>query len=213
VSWTRSLEAMAPLAGIAAVLLIVVGGLVIDSGDTPADNAPAAAYLAYFEDETGSIWGGGTLLALGAICFLWFAGSVRAWLAAAEGPPHRLSSLALAGATGMAVLVLGAVGTTLSGAIAADEDVRLTPDAAQAIYVVGQGLFLVAWMAAAVFLLATAVAALRTAALPRWLAWATLAIGVLLLIPWVGWAAFLFLLPLWIVVVAILLWRAAQAPG
>ena len=201
------LERFAPLTGIAAVALIAAGGIVVDGSDQPADEAPAQAYLTYFDQEQDALFLGSFLVMLGCVFLLWFAASGRARLAVAEGGAHRLASLAFAGATAMVVLLLAAVAPSLSAAFAIDEDVALTPEAAQALYAAGSGLFYAAWFGGAVFLLATGLAMLRTRVMPRWLGPATLAMGVLLLIPWVSWAVFLFLLPVWTVLTALLLFR------
>jgi hypothetical protein len=52
------------------------------------------------------------------------------------------------------------------------------------------------------------VVALRTGVLPRWFAWISLAAALVLVLPWVGWAAFIFALPIWIVATSYLLWRS-----
>lgn len=64
-------------------------------------------------------------------------------------------------------------------------------------------------VAGGVFLLATGTAALRVNALPRWLAWATIGLGVLALL---GPAAFLFWLaaPLWFAAVGLTLERRSE---
>jgi hypothetical protein len=58
-----------------------------------------------------------------------------------------------------------------------------------------------------VFLGALSIVALRRLVLPRWLGWFGLVITILLLIPPIGWAALLFLLPLWLILAGVALWR------
>ena len=201
-------ERLAPLTGVAAMVLLIAAVFIHDSGDVPDEDAPVQAYLKYFVDDKDTILFGGLLFAIACALLLWFLGTLRARIAAAEGGTHRLASIGFGGAVAMVTLMLSAIGVEISGAFAIDEDVRMTADAAQALELAGNGLFFVAWYAGAVFLLATAVAVLRTGVLARWLGWVTLAMGVVLLVPWVGWAVFFFLLPLWIVLVAVLLYRA-----
>ncbi len=124
---TRSggrLESLAPLTGVVAVVLLIIAAIVFESGDAPDEAAAPAAYLDYFDDQTDSIIGGSLLFAFGLLFLLWFAGSLRAALARAEGESHRLSSLVLAGATGMVVCVLAALAPHVSGAIAAFLSIR-----------------------------------------------------------------------------------------
>jgi hypothetical protein len=202
--WAR----YAPLTGIAAVVLFVGGGVVSDSAATPDDDARPIAYLTYFDDERGTIYASSMMFMIGVVFLLWFAGALRARLAAAEGGEHRLASTAFAGAITLSVLIFASIAPQVAGAFITEEDIRLAPDAAQALYLMGDGFFFAAWFGAAVMFLASAVAILRTGALPGWLGWATLALGVLVVIPWIGWAVFIFLLPLWIVAVAVMLFRA-----
>ena len=200
-------ERLAPLTGVVSIVLLIVGGIILDGTREPADAAPAAAYLAFFDREMDTIYFGTLVLMLGVVFFVWFAGALRARLAAAEGGTNRLSTLAFGGAAMVGVLMLAAMGTMISGAFAVDEDIALTPDAAQALYFIGDGLFYVAFFPAAVLLMASALVMLRTHVLPVWLGWASFAMGIILVVPWVGWAAFIFLVPIWIVLVSVLLYR------
>lgn len=205
----RGGERVAPLTGVLAVVLVVAGVVVFESADTPGPESAPTEYVSYFDSETGTIFPGTLLFALGILLFVWFAGTLRARLAEREGGVGRVSTIAFGGALGMAALLLAAIGTSISGAfILEEDDAQLAPAAAQALWHVGEGVFLMGWFMGALFLAATAIAALRTRLLPRWLGWVTLGIAVLLLIPWVGWLAFIFLMPLWILGVSILLWRA-----
>ena len=50
-------DALAPLTGVAAVLLFLLGVLVHDViGDVPDGHAPAAQFAAYYQEEDESIW-------------------------------------------------------------------------------------------------------------------------------------------------------------
>jgi hypothetical protein len=57
------------------------------------------------------------------------------------------------------------------------------------------------------FLLAVGLAAVRLRVLPAWLGWISLVLGVVALVPPIGWAVVVFAFPLWIVGVAAFLWR------
>ncbi len=212
----RRWEALAPLTGIAAVLLFVAAFIVHDViGDTPDADAPASAFARYYEEHDGNIWLSSILISLAVFFLFWFIGVLRAVLSAAEGGVGRLAATAHSGGVAMAVLILASFGTQVSGAILVSErDAGLAPDSAVAYWFIGDGLFVAAFYGAAVLVAATGVAALRTGALPRWLGWASLVIALVLLVPWINWAAFIFLLPLWIIAVSVLLWQAAsRAPA
>ena len=88
----------APLTGIAAVVLWFVS-LVIVEGLTnpPSENATPERALAYFNDEEVGIFISSFLFALGSLLFLWFVGSLRAALVAAEGGVARVANIAFAG--------------------------------------------------------------------------------------------------------------------
>jgi hypothetical protein len=204
------------LTGIAAVLLFVAAFIVHDVvGDTPDADAPASTFASYYEEHDGNIWLSSILISLAAFFLFWFIGVVRAVVHAAEGGVGRLAATAHAGGIATAVLILASFGTQVSGAILVSErDVGLAPDSAVAYWFIGDGLFLAAFYGAAVLLAATGLAALRTGALPRWLGWVSLVIALVLLVPWINWAAFIFAFPLWVIVVSVLLWQAAgRAPG
>jgi hypothetical protein len=207
----RRWETLAPLTGIAAVLLFIAGFIVHDViGDTPGSDAPAADFSRYYQQEDGSIWGGSILISFAVVFFFWFIGSLRAALHAAEGGVGRLAATAHAGGIATAVLLLASIGTQVSAAIlVSDREAPLAPDTAIAFWWLGDGMFVAAFYSTAVLLAATAVVALRTGVLPRWFAWISLAAALVLVIPLIGWAAFIFALPIWIVVTSYLLWRSA----
>jgi len=83
----------------------------------------------------------------------------------------------------------------------------LTADTAIVFWRLAHGFFVAAEVALAVFLAALSILALRRIVLPRWLGWFGIVVTVLLLIPPIGWAALLFLLPGWLVVASLTLWR------
>ena len=206
------LEALAPLTGIVGVVFLLIATFVFQGVDEPEEKDPPEAYLAFFRDEEESIFISTLAFALGLMFILWFIGTLRAALARAEGEPHRLSSLVLAGGTGMVVCLLGALAPTVSGAIAVEEEMALTPDAAQAIWIVGDALFVFGWFLGGLMLVAAGLALLRTGLMPRWFAYVTLAMGVLMPIWFVGWLIFFFLFPIWLVALSIVLYRRNTAP-
>jgi hypothetical protein len=69
------------------------------------------------------------------------------------------------------------------------------------------GFFGAAEVALAVFLGALSMLAPHRLVLPRWLGWLGVVVTVLLLIPPIGWAALLFLLPVWLIAASLIVWR------
>ena len=191
----------APLTGVAAVVLWVVGLLV---GGDKTNKDEGAEILAAVRDNSNQILLGGILFLIGTALFIWFLGALRNRLLAAEGEPGRLAATAFAGGVATAVCVALFPGPDLAAALNKDD---IDASAASAMHNLGDAFFLGAEYLLPVLLVATALASLRHGALPRWLAWVSLVIAVVLLIGPIGWAALIFAFPLWVIVVSILLWR------
>ena len=204
--WDR----LALLAGVAFVLMFVVGYVVTTAaGDAPGDKATAEEMLAYYVNDSASAGIGAYLWTLSAVPFLWFLASLRSTLRAVEGASGRLSTAALAGGiAGIALLVVSAA--TNFGAIFIADDDNLTAEAAQALFTLGLTAFLAAFLFMGIMAGATAIVALRTRLLPKWIAWTGLVIAIGLLTPAVFFVFFLFLV--WIVVLSVALYRRGAAP-
>jgi hypothetical protein len=197
-------ERLGPLAGIVAIALFVAAVILLESGTgPPGDEASPQEYLAYYQGEDSGILWAGVVFQLGAVFFLWFLGSLRARLVAAEGPLARLTATAFAGGIVAAACALLLPTPDMAGALSEDQ---LTPDAAIVFNNLGDAFFLGAEFAAAVLVAATALVILGTRALPRWLGWVSLALALLLLIAPIGWAGLIFGMPLWTLAVSLLLY-------
>jgi hypothetical protein len=83
----------------------------------------------------------------------------------------------------------------------------LTPDTAIVFWRIAHVFFIAAEVSLGVFLGALSILALRRLVLPRWLGWFGVVVTVLLLIPPIGWAAVLILVPVWLIAASVLLWR------
>jgi hypothetical protein len=208
-SLARLEERLAPLDGIAAVVLWVAGVIVLQgpAHQPDTDAAPAQA-LAFFAGHHKAILLGTFLYMLGTLFFLWFLGLVRARIGPAEGRERRISSIAYAAGIVLAGTQLLMPAVHAAGAINHE---HLSPDAAQVYLGLGAAFFYASELAAAVFLLATGLVSLSARAFPTWLAWASIVLGVLLLIPPIGWAALLYAFPLWLIVVSVLLWTRSRS--
>ena len=168
------LERWAPVGGIAFVVLMVVGSMLIS--DVPAPDASAreiAGYLADGGNHTRNIIGA-YLWVLGAGAFLWFLVRLRNDIRRAEGGTGSLSTLAFgAGVAFAAVWTVSAAGFAavpyaieLRDAPISDPDlVRVLPALGRLLLLHGGG------FTGLLVLLATSVAIFKTGFLPRWLAW------------------------------------------
>jgi hypothetical protein len=204
---SRDLGRFAPLVGILAVVLWVVGIVIIDSTDDPDEDAPASAYLDYYNDESGQILIGGFIFMLGALAFLWFVAHLRARL----GTTTSGSAAAFAGGIGAGVCLLLLPAPDMTAALRGEEDsTELSGEAAQTFNNMADIFFLGAELSAALLLAAVGFLAVVTRVLPRWLGWLSLLFALLLLIPPIGWAALLFAVPVWVLVVSVLLFLAPR---
>jgi hypothetical protein len=199
---SSALDRHAPLAGVLAVIGWIVGVAMLD---TVESKETGAELLAVFREDEGQILFGGIVFLIGTAFFIWFLGSLRSRLLAAEGGDGRLSTLAFAGGIATAVCLALLPGAEMSGALNNDE---LDESAALALGNVGDVFFVGAEYLLPVLLVASALVALRYGALPRWLAWIQLLLALVLLSGVIGWAGLIFAFPLWVLLVSYLLWSA-----
>jgi hypothetical protein len=89
---------------------------------------------------------------------------------------------------------------------------RRRPGSTQQCHVINSAYFFPSMLAVSVVLLAGGVAALRSGALPRWLAWVAAVVGAVAVLGPLGFAAF-FLMPVWSLVVGVILNRRAAHPS
>jgi hypothetical protein len=202
------LDRSAPLAGVAAVILWYASLSVFEGvTNPPTDDATAETALAYFQDEDAGIFASSFLFALGSLFFIWFVGSLRAALAAAEGGVGRVTNIAFgAGLVFAAMTLLFA----LPPSVGAFSEETIGPSAAEALWDLDDVFAVAAQFAAVPLLLATGLVAWRTGVLPRWLAALSFAVAaVLLLAPIGGIFALALGVPLWTVATSLVLWRRA----
>jgi hypothetical protein len=200
--WAR-LERFAPLTGIVAVALWIVGVIVQESSDL-ADKDSPEEILAVLQSDANTIIAGGVIFAFGVVFFIWFLGSLRSTLFAAEGGVGRLSSIAYGSGMLAALTLILQVAPSVQGAF--DED-DLSPEAAQALQSVGEAAFAGTEFTLLAMFAAVGLIILRTRVFAAWLGWVSLAIALLLAIIPIGWAGVVWAFPLWTLVVSVLLFR------
>jgi hypothetical protein len=198
-------ERLTPAAGVAAVLCWIIG--VIIAGDIDSKEK-GAQLLAYYVAHDARLVVGGIVWLLGCALFLWFLGALRARLLAAEGPEGRLTAVAFAGGVAAAICLALDAGPDMAGAFSNDD---LDASAARALHSVTDAFFIAAEYLTPVLLVATGLLALRTAVFPRWFAWLSLLIAIVMLIAPIGWAALVFAFPIWVLILTYLLWRPANS--
>jgi hypothetical protein len=198
------LERLALLSGAAAAVLWLVSLFLLEGAGNPSGPAGGAEVAEFYRDERTMILAAATLHVLGGFLFLWFVAALRPVLDATRSPSWLSTATVVGGAAGGAMM-LAMTGGQSTGATTDAE--LLTADTAIVFWRLAHGFFIAAEVALAVFLGALSILALRRLVLPRWLGWFGLVVTILLLIPPIGWAALLFLLPIWLIIASVLLWR------
>jgi hypothetical protein len=192
---------IAQLSGVLFAVLIVVS-IFAGGGETPNGDASPARVIAYYTTHKSEAEASGIVFAFAFLFLVLWAGMLRSYLRRtpeAEGS----SALVLAGAVLMAV-----GGVTLSGLEfgLAHQIHHLEPDAAQTVSFLSNEMFLPLIVGGCVLGLGAGISILRGAALPRWLGWAAIVLGVVVLIPPLSFPA-LLVFAIWVIVVSVLMYR------
>lgn len=197
------LSRLAPLTGVVyALLTLVAFGT---ASGAPGSSSSGAKVIAFYERHRTSARISDLLWMFAFAFLVLFAGTLRSHLRqrpSADG----LSSVVLAGA---AVFAAGAViYFDFDFALAAVPG-HLAPAAAQALNVLALNMQLAGAAGGFVFGIATGLAILRGASLPRWLGWAAIVIGLVAATP--GFIVSLVLFAVWAAIVAVMIWRRSSS--
>jgi hypothetical protein len=195
-------ERYAPLTGVVAVVLWIAGAFLLEKDDRP-DGKDTAAFVRWVEQNDSSILAGAIIFGFAVLFFLWMLGSLRAALTAAEGTPARLAILTFA--SGLAVSI-SLMFTYLPHAQAAFDHANTSDTAIEALVRVGDAFFGGAALFSIPMLVAAALSIVRHGALPRWLAWFSIAVAVVMAIPPLAFFGLVLGLPLWTLFASILLY-------
>jgi hypothetical protein len=198
-----TLTRILPLAGVAYAALIMTGDLTI--GEFPGSDTSLPELSRYFAAHSSQVRTGGELMIWGGLALGLFGIAVWARVREAAGPPV-VAGLMLVG-TAVAVVseLIGAGSYVTLGNIGGNPDV--TPEALQAWHVGSQfgggggTLLMLGLFAAGVF----------ARAVPRWLAWSALVLGIAEVTPFGFLASMLFLL--WTAVAGIVLTVHSKEPS
>ncbi len=198
---------LAPLTGVLFALL-AVGAIVANGEESPKARAGPVKVLAYYTKHRSEVQTSAILFALAFLVLVLFAGALRSYLrrtAAAEG----LGSLVLAGAVLMAAGAL--IGSGVEYGLAHNIH-SLGLEEARTLNFLSDELFLAVLAGGFVFGACAGIAILRGAALPKWLGWVAIVIGIATLIPPSSFPA-LFAFLVWSIVVAILMYMRTGVPA
>jgi hypothetical protein len=198
---------LAPLTGVLFALL-TVGAIVTNGESSPEANAGALKVFVYYTKHRSEVQTSAILFALAFLVLVLFAGVLRSYLrrtAAAEG----LGSLVLAGAVLMAAGAL--VGSGVEFGLAHNIH-SLSMEEARTLNFVSDELFLPVLAGGFVFGVCAGIAILRGAALPTWLGWVAIVIGIVTIVPPASMVALLAFM-VWTLVVSILMYLRTGVPA
>lgn len=169
----------AMVAGIAFVVLFVVG-VILNFTNTPETKssetsaAVAQKWVSYLSSSghRTSLLVSGYLLILAGLAFVWFTIGLRAWLAPDASIGRLFSSLGVLGAGAMAAAAMA--GTAVAGGVAfGNEPVPQSGDTIRIVMGMTYPFLVVVFgLTSALLIVAIAVTAKRSGALPRWLTYA-----------------------------------------
>lgn len=182
----RDMSWLAPITGLAFVVLAIVTFAVSGEPPDPTEDS-AREIVAFYVDDGDSQIVSAVLAALAGTLLVFFGGSLRRVLRDAEGPGGTLSAVAFAG---LIIVAVGlAIDATITFALAETAD-DIRPAAVQALSALWSNDFIPFIMGTQIFLLATGLSVLRHGALPKWIAWIAIVLAVIALTP-IGFVSFL----------------------
>jgi hypothetical protein len=195
-----------PLSGVVSVLLILAAFIVV--GETPEIDESTDQVLSYYEDNDNTLQWGALLLALGGFFFLLFSATVASLVRGVRAPGAASANVTLAGG------IIFVVGVTIFAGLAftagdAVDDVKA--GTIETIHALESDMFFTVAVGTGAFLLGAGIGTLRTDALPAWLAWAAIVIGVIAITP-LGFFGFLAL-GIWTLIVSVMLFMRAREPA
>jgi len=191
------------LGGLGVVFAVLFAGVFFLTANQPGAGASGAAVVSYYHAhrvaETAAVF----TIAVSAIVFIFFLSSLRRTLGLTP-EARQLTSIVTAGG---AIYVSGLLLTGALTVALVDASHYRLPAAAQTLNVLSADDWVPVVAGLSIVALGTGVAALRAAALPRWLAWASIGLGVLAVAGPLGGVAFI-VTPLWTLATGIVLFRS-----
>jgi hypothetical protein len=206
----KDLARWAPLTGVVFAVLLFVGAMA--GGNTPDSDASATKAVTFFHSHHTGQQTSAYLIVYSIVFGLFFAAALRSHLRArTEG-----DGLIALGFAGMIVLATSAGVITGIDLAAADVPGKIAPAAEQALNVLQNDVFYGMLVGTGVFMLANGlvIAANAAAAIPKWLGWVAVVLGVVGLTP-LGWITLIIGLPAWSLVVGVvmLVRQSANVPA
>jgi len=199
---TRFWSRLGVLGGVYAVLFVIANFLVGEPGSGTA----GAAVVKYYHDHQTTETIGVFAVAFAVVALTFFLASLRRTLSATDEGRYLANVVTAGGAVYAAGLM---VMTALTVALV-DAGKNNMPGTAQTLNVLSSDMWLPVVVGLALLGLGTGVSALRSATLPKWLGWVSVAFGILALAGPAGGIAFL-VAPAWALVIGIVIMRSSRA--
>ena len=200
-----TLRRIAPLTGIPFAILLAITFFATPS--SPDIHDTGAQVISHYNDHKSGHLVGDLLGGVAVVFFLFFITSLRSYFKDKPGADG-LSMAAFAG--GILIAVGGATFTSLDVALI-DARHDISPQAAQALNVLNNDFFFPFEIGLIVFALSIGLAIIASGALPKWLGWVMVVIGVLAFTP-IGFFGFVVVL-VWAIIVAVLIYQRTGAPA
>lgn len=180
---TRSREWLVPLTGVGFVLLGIISFIV--GGEPKSADEPVGEIVDYYVENKDSIQASAFIGVAATLLLVFFGAFLRRVLRAAAPEGEILSLVSF---LGLVVVAVGfAIDTTILIALSEAAD-DIDPVAVQSLQALWDNDFVPLVLGVLMFLWATGLAVIRTGALPKWLGWVMVVLGVLGLTP-IGFAA------------------------
>jgi hypothetical protein len=182
---SRSKEWLVPLTGVGFIVVAIVSFIV--AGEPKDASHPAREIVEWYVDNKDAVQISAFIGMAATVLLVFFGAYLRNVLRAAAGGADMLSLVSF---IGIVVVAVGfAIDTTISIALAERAD-DIDPIAVQSLQALWDNDFVPIALGILLFLWATGLSVLRTGALPKWIGWIMILLGVVALTP-IGFASFI----------------------
>jgi len=180
---SRNKEWLAPLTGVAFVVVGIISFLI--SGEPKSADEPVKEIVNFYVDKKDSVQISAIAGVVAGLFLIFFGAYLRKVLRAAGGEGETLSLVSFIG------LVLVALGFAIDGTISfalAEAAEDIDPVAVQSLQALWDNDFLPIMLGVLAFLWATGISVIRSGALPKWLGWVMIPLGIVGVTP-IGFVA------------------------
>jgi Domain of unknown function (DUF4386) len=206
----RSKAWVGPLMGVIFVVLFAVVFVLLGEGQD-ATKKSAEDIQSYYQDHESKEFIASIVIGYASISLLFFAGYLRRVLRDAEGSSGTLSAVAFAGAIIFAGGAIVSASLHLALSDLADETDVVDPVVLQTINAIDWDNFLFFPVGLGTLVLASGISVVRHGALPKWLGWLGVVVGILSYTP--AFPATFIGAPLFILITSIILLMRSRSGG